>query len=91
MDRRRNHRLNRRHRRLFLPLILSLDPYPGMPWHLYHYAMALWHLRHGARYRGQRLLKGCSVEKKKGLCNLSLCWITLRCCRGDSQGALCIV
>ena len=65
MDRRRNHRLNHHRRRLFLPLILSLGPYPGMPWHLYHYAMALWHLRHGARYQGQRLSKGCSVEKKK--------------------------
>jgi len=61
MDRRRS----LRRRRLFLPLILSLDPYPGVPWHLYHYAMALWHLRHGARYQGQRLSKGCSVEKKK--------------------------
>lgn len=61
MGRRRNRR-----RRLFLSLIpiLSLDPYLWMPWLLYHYAMALWHHLHGARYQAQRLSKGRSVEKR---------------------------
>ena len=79
MDRRHNYR-RRRRRRLSLPLILSLDPYPGMPWHLYHYAMALWHLRHGARYQGQRLSKECSVEKSfvQSLALLDHPWVLSR-------------
>ena len=84
-------RCNRRNRhRLFLPLMPSLDLYPGMPWLLYHYAMALWHHRRGARYQAQRLSKGCSVEKNV-LCNLSLCWVTLGVVEVIRMGVLHVV